>query len=714
MGFENAGQSAGLSIWRIEDFSPVEYDQSKYGKFHIGDSYIVLKTKESGGVLSWDIHFWIGSETSQDESGSAAILSVELDDQLGGGPIQHREVQEHESDLFLSYFKSGVRYLPGGVVSGFTHYDPEEVEKRLFRVKGKRNVQVMEVPISVSSLNKSDCFILDLGKNHSILILMPPGSRRMEQFRANQVASEIRDEDHAGNAEIEIIDQDFDKFFEALGEGSYDEIPENDDNDESSDALAKKTIKLYKIEDEDVSIVSDAPLKQEMLESDNAFIVYGGTSGLFIWIGKESYIVQEASNVEKAKVFQVAEKLIADNNLPKNTKVTKLVEGIETAMFKQFFTHWNETENENAGFGRKYNPGAIAEWDITDLHFETRKRIARSAGGAIGFMPDNGNGSKKVWRIEDMDLVEVPEDKASFLYSGDCYVILYTGEDGKNIVYFWQGNKCSIDEKGASAIHAARIDNEDLGGKAMQIRVVQGKEPRHFIKMFGGNLLVLKGGKGSGFKNVHQDDDNDDDPIKLFRVQSATGDNDARAMQVTVEDGVYSDDAYILASPDNLVIWSGVQRENMQEETDQAKRIAKGMFEDRESIETMRDGENEDLFWTTLGVDAESVLKSSDDAFNKPVLDPRLFHITPKRVFEIFNFQKSDLVTEDVMFLDSGDEVYVWIGAKADEEERSEGLEMAKKYLDADPTYRNADNCIVIVVKENEEPSSFTSIFNDW
>ena len=99
---------------------------------------------------------------------------------------------------------------------------------------------------------------------------------------------------------------------------------------------------------------------------------------------QESYIVQEASNVEKAKVFQVAEKLIADNNLPKNTKVTKLVEGIETAMFKQFFTHWNETENENAGFGRKYNPGAIAEWDITDLHFETRKRIARSAGGAIG------------------------------------------------------------------------------------------------------------------------------------------------------------------------------------------------------------------------------------------------------------------------------------------------------------------------------------------
>ena len=38
-----------------------------------------------------------------------------------------------------------------------------------------------------------------------ILVLMPPGARKMEQFRATQVANEIRDEDHAGNAEVEII-----------------------------------------------------------------------------------------------------------------------------------------------------------------------------------------------------------------------------------------------------------------------------------------------------------------------------------------------------------------------------------------------------------------------------------------------------------------------------------------------------------------------------
>ena len=82
---------------------------------------------------------------AKDESGTAAIMAVELDDCLGGAPTQHRELQGAESDLFLSYFPNGIRLKAGGVKSGFTQVDLEEVERRLFKVKGTKNVHVSEV-----------------------------------------------------------------------------------------------------------------------------------------------------------------------------------------------------------------------------------------------------------------------------------------------------------------------------------------------------------------------------------------------------------------------------------------------------------------------------------------------------------------------------------------------------------------------------------------
>ena len=35
-----------------------------------------------------------------------------------------------------------------------------------------------------------------------------------------------------------------------------------------------------------------------------------------------------------------------------------------------------------------------------------------------------------------------------------------------------------------------RLDNE-VGGRAVQVRVTQGHEPRHFIKMFKGALYAI-------------------------------------------------------------------------------------------------------------------------------------------------------------------------------------------------------------------------------
>ncbi|KAJ0184322.1 hypothetical protein K1T71_000745 [Dendrolimus kikuchii] len=144
--FANAGRQAGVEIWRIENFEPVPVAQKDYGTFYKGDSYIILKTTvDKRNNFSWDIHYWIGSESSQDESGAAAILTVGLDDKFGGAAVQHREVLGQESSQFTGYFSSPITYQNGGVGTGFNHVVTNAgAAKRMFQVKGKRNVRVRQ------------------------------------------------------------------------------------------------------------------------------------------------------------------------------------------------------------------------------------------------------------------------------------------------------------------------------------------------------------------------------------------------------------------------------------------------------------------------------------------------------------------------------------------------------------------------------------------
>ena len=46
---------------------------------------------------------------------------------------------------------------------------------------------------------------------------------------------------------------------------------------------------------------------------------------------------------------------------------------------------------------------------------------------------------------------------------------------------------------------AVKLDNE-LGGRAVQVHVVQGKEPDHFLAIFGSKLVIYSGGRASSFE----------------------------------------------------------------------------------------------------------------------------------------------------------------------------------------------------------------------
>ena len=142
--WQHAGET-DLQVWRIEQFKVVPIPKNEYGVFFNGDSYIVLKTVKGKDDTSYDIHFWIGQHSTQDEYGTAAYKAAELDDFFNQKPIIHREVEGNESSRFKSYFKQ-IFIREGGVSTGFRKVVPDKQNPVLYHIKGKKKLVVTQVP----------------------------------------------------------------------------------------------------------------------------------------------------------------------------------------------------------------------------------------------------------------------------------------------------------------------------------------------------------------------------------------------------------------------------------------------------------------------------------------------------------------------------------------------------------------------------------------
>jgi hypothetical protein len=217
---------------------------------------------------------------------------VELDMSLGGEPVQHREVQGGESDAFLCLFKGGVRYLEGGVATGFKHVDRDAFTTRLLHVKGRRNIRVQQVDLKPDSLNSGDVFILDAGR--AIFQWNGKAASNVEKTKALEVTKQLRDQERGGNASITIIDEgkDDDKeFWLKFGCPKPAKIKSADQggDDEKYSRDQSAAVTLHRVSDASGKLTSteitERPLKKELLDTNDAFILDSG-AGIFVWVGK--------------------------------------------------------------------------------------------------------------------------------------------------------------------------------------------------------------------------------------------------------------------------------------------------------------------------------------------------------------------------------------------------------------------------------------------
>jgi len=329
----NTGSEPGLKIWRVEQFKIVPWPEKDYGKFYSGDSYIILNTWRNNDTknLCHDIHFWLGENTSQDEAGTAAYKTVELDNYLGTGPVQHREIQGCESELFISYFKNLI-IMNGGVDTGFNIVKPTEYQKQLFHIKcvGK-TLTCTSVPVSSSSLNTGDVFVLDEGlKIYQWNGCKAAGS---EKAKAMEFTSTLKSE-RSGKPDVVVFDQDdadATPFWDGIGgkgqirdEPSVDRFATQANSDKILIRLSDASGKMEFKEE------AKNNLSLSMLDTNDIFIV-DVQSEVYIWIGIKSNVN------EKTKAFQYAMNYVKNSKKPANTPITRVVEGNENVKFKSYF-----------------------------------------------------------------------------------------------------------------------------------------------------------------------------------------------------------------------------------------------------------------------------------------------------------------------------------------------------------------------------------------
>jgi len=294
--WEGAGQEVGLQIWRIVKFQVTHWEKSEYGSFYNGDSYIILNTYKDtdGEELKYDVHFWIGKYSTQDEYGTAAYKTVELDTFLDDRPIQHREVQGHESKMFRSYF-SCMTLLEGGADTGFNHVTPDTYLLRLFHVKkqaGSRNkITCKEIEPLRGNLTSDDVYIIDNGLK--IYQFNGASCSHDEKFKAATKVSELKGQRSAESEVIEESEQPDHAALNLLQEGTSEA--------DESEVVVEQTPVMFCVSDADGSLDLD-PVDgygRDKLNSDDVFVINTGKH-VYCWIGKGASIDERKNGLPYA------------------------------------------------------------------------------------------------------------------------------------------------------------------------------------------------------------------------------------------------------------------------------------------------------------------------------------------------------------------------------------------------------------------------------
>ena len=315
--FDTIPKEACFLVFRVEKFELKPWEN--IGNFYSGDSYVVLNayTKGASKTVYRDIYFWLGSETTQDEAGTAAIKTVEMDDYFGGTPVQHREVQGHESDAFFKLFDKfgGIRYMDGGIEGGFRAIN-EDTDVILYQIKGRRRPVLQQVRPTGESLNQGDAFILQTPKKFFLWI--GEKANLMEKTKAASVLDMLLANHPKASEERLDGGSTTPEFWGFLG----GEKPIKDAAAGGQDAeFEASNVRIIYRFDKPAKIAEGASATKDKLTSDGVYVIIRG----------QNAVIYEGKSADPAfckNAFVQISSFLAANEIPSYIPLSIAKEGI--------------------------------------------------------------------------------------------------------------------------------------------------------------------------------------------------------------------------------------------------------------------------------------------------------------------------------------------------------------------------------------------------
>ncbi|KAF3835695.1 hypothetical protein F7725_028253, partial [Dissostichus mawsoni] len=379
----------------------------------------------------------------------------------------------------------------------------------------------------------------------------------------------------------------------------------------------------------------------------------------------ECYILDNGSDAnkdERQESMSAASNSSHQKLLPKNSDHSDASRG-ESTLFKQFFTNWLD-KDETTGPSKAYTIGSIANveqipFDASKLH-DNKSWLPSTAWWTTALDSQGG------------DKIPVDPSKYGQFFGGDCYLVLYSYTDGcreKHNIYIWQGLKCSRDELAASAFLTVQLD-DSMGGAATQ------EKP----------LVVHLGGTS------REGGESKPGCTRLFHIRLSST-KATRAVEVEpTASSLNTNDVFVLKTPDSLFLWKG--KGAAPEEMGAAQHVATMLGGTATVVEETKEKNG---FWSALGGKKQYQTSKSLQGMAEEVPG---------------EYSQIDLLPDDVMILDTWNQIFVWVGKQANETEKKGSPTIAKDYVKADPSGR--EGVPISIIKQGEEPLYFTGWFLAW